>query len=159
MRPLYSILLFLASTTLLFGKAALLSKESALNDSHLIAHLRILDVADLTSGNGYKRTSRAEVITPVKGCKENEVVNIDHDTGYVCPNVSYSANEEVFVFAEKNANGHYETMHTYCGRFNVKDGKVLSFNLFDDTDTKQTTVDISLEELVAQLKKLLQKKS
>jgi hypothetical protein len=71
--------------------------------------------------------------------------------------VIYVPDEDCILFLHKLPNGHYVTMNTYLGYFPVGENGLVAFcYLFPDQP--KLTKNAKPEEIVAELRKLAQKK-
>ena len=120
---------------------AQLTEHQARAESDIIAHVRIVattpapdplapkPAASDLKLDSFSQLATAQVLTPVKGCKEGDVLTLAFNNGFCCPNITYTEKEECLVFLKKSSDGPYHTMNLYCGRFTVKDGQVQYFYL------------------------------
>ncbi|MEO6054190.1 MAG: hypothetical protein ABIP97_09275, partial [Chthoniobacterales bacterium] len=61
-----------------------------------------------------------------------EVLTLDYDNGFVCPNIFYKEGEDCLVFLKKRAGGgSYETLGLYNGKFSIQGSDILNFYLFE----------------------------
>jgi len=138
MRFFTALLLILLSTQA-WSMGIGLTEQQARKDSDIIAHVRIVattpapDLFDKKSSpsdlkiDSFSQLATAQVLTPVKECKEGDVLTLAFNNGFTCPNITYREKEECLVFLKKSPDGPYHTMNLYCGRFTVKDGQVQHF--------------------------------
>jgi len=117
---LFVSLLCLFSAPFAFGLAAYIPLPQKVADSDLIARVTILSTHRLQRSERYKSLAKAKVVEAIKGSRVGEIIQLEYDNGLVCPNVHYSKNEDVIIFAVKMDNGHYYTYNTYNGKYKVK---------------------------------------
>ncbi len=130
-----------------------LSPEEAFKQSDGIALIRILSVSPLPGNGKYAKSARAEVMEPVKGLHEKDVFDLDFDTSGIGANVMYAELEKAIVVLRRLPTGHYETMHSYCGKFSVEQGEVLDCNLLGEPG--KVPASVSIDEAVRQLRVLV----
>jgi hypothetical protein len=155
MKPLLVLMFFIASVVSLPAMGVALTLNYALQNADAIVHCRIDEVGPLADAAPYSKIARATVVSSSKGPVKGELLTLVFDNGLGCPNVTYTKGEEVVVFAKKNADGAYETMNLYCGRFEVVDGVVKSFYLFSGFPPKSE--DFSVEDVLTRIREEIQK--
>ena len=116
------LLSWLAITPVAFPMAMALELEPALKDADLVAHVKIVSVADAPADSGFRQLARATITDSAKGPKAGEHIELLSDNGNICPNVLYAAGDDCVVFAKRNKSGHFQTMNTYAGQFRIENG-------------------------------------
>jgi hypothetical protein len=97
--------------------------------SDLIARVTIVSVRETGVKDGYAKVAWVQVVEGLRGTKAGEFFELESEAVYhgvpiACPNVSYTAGEDVLLFARKLPDGNYHTLYADAGKFLVREGRV-----------------------------------
>ena len=140
--------------TLLFAKAIGLDLKTALRDADLIARIKVVSTKPTPVGSRYKQLAQATITEGIKGRKGGDTIQLFSDNGLACPNVLYDVNDDCIIFARQTPEGYFETMHTYTGRFRVRDGIVEGCYLLSDI-APELAKKAKPEAIVSTLRRLI----
>ena len=114
-----------------YGKARLIPLTEKISESDFIARIKIISTVELErkkgkpsieeamANEGYRFIAKAKVIYGIKGSSEDQIIDLEFDNGFTCPNVRYYPNDDCVIFAVKMENGHYCTYNTYYGKIHI----------------------------------------
>jgi hypothetical protein len=97
--------------------------------SDLIARVTVVSVRETGEQDGHARVAWVRVVEGFKGAEAGEFFELGSDTvrggvPIACPNVTYSAGEDVLLFAKRLPDGKYQTLYADAGKFPVTDGRI-----------------------------------
>lgn len=101
------------------------------------------------SFNGWFDTRSARVVTPVRGCKQNDLIKIDFnnlmsETNAPGENIIFENEERCLVFLKKYPDGHYGVVNQKHGKLQIVEGRLLKW--------RSSAEPVALAEVLQQLR-------
>ena len=119
-------------------------------ESDFIGIVRVLETEPLeepTEADArwpYQQFARAEILRSLKGPQPGKVLGLEFDNGLTCPNATYIAGAEYFVFWRGIAPQRYATYNFYYGQFPIENDRVMGW---DDNWSSPPTVSAVVDEI------------